>query len=298
MNVDDLIRMFLASHASRNHSERTIEWYRDELRRFFCWLQASQMHNGNWLRPEIIEQYLARDRADKKSPWTVAGHYRALKGFFAWLVDRDYIAASPMDKVAKPETPDREPRRVELADYVVLIDSIPQEHWIDLRDRLIISTFFLCGIRRNECAQLKAPDYRTHQHLLLVHGKRAKDRLVPLLPAVERALVAYLFARPQWEDPRLFVAANGRGNPVGIIEPGGIYQMLRRRSRDAGLRTLNPHAFRHGLAMYLLNEGGDMSLVQKVLGHSQISTTARHYAQWLTQGMVREFAEKMKGLGQ
>lgn len=299
MKIDDLIAMFLASHASANHSERTIGWYRDELRRFFRWLEASGLHNGNWLRPEIIEMYLAADRLppQQKSPWTIAGHYRALKGFFRWLADRGFIERSPMEKVARPETPHREPRRVELEDYVLLLDSIPQGDWIDLRDRLIVTTFFLCGIRRAECARLCAKDYRTHQHLLLVHGKGDKDRLVPLLPAVERALVAYLFVRPEWPDPRLFVAADRWGRPSGIIEPNGIYQMLRRRSRAAGLRTLNPHAFRHGLAMYLLNEGGDMSLVQKVLGHSQITTTARHYAQWLTQGMMREFVEKMKGLG-
>lgn len=298
MRIDDLIVMFLDAHASTNHSERTIDWYRYEIRRFFTWLEAEGLHNGNWLRPEIVERYLADDRKNKKSPFTILGHYQALKGFFSWLVKREYIERSPLDAIAKPETPDHEPRRVDLEDYVILLDSIPQDDWVDLRDRLIITTFFLCGIRREECARLEAADYRTHQHLLLVHGKGDKDRLVPLLPAVERALVAYLFARPQWARPRLFLAADGGGNPTGEISGGGIYQMLRRRSRAVGMQTLNPHAFRHGLAMYLLNEGGDMSLVQKVLGHSQISTTAKHYAQWLTQGMMREFTEKMKGLGQ
>jgi len=297
MDVEELLAMFLDSHASANHSLRTIDWYRCEVRRFFAWLRKENLQNGNWLRTEIIERYLAADRKLQRSPFTVGGHHRALKGFFAWLVDRKFIDRSPLDGIPKPKTPDHEPRRVALEDYVILIDSIPSDDWIDLRDRLIVTTFFLCGIRRAECAGLKAADYRTNHHLLLVHGKGDKDRLVPLLPAVERALVAYLFARPHWDDPRLFLAANGAGNPKGVLLSGGIYQMLRRRSRAAGLRNLNPHAFRHGLAMYLLNEGGDMSLVQKILGHSQISTTARHYAQWLTEGMMREFAEKMRGLG-
>ena len=73
--------------------------------------------------------------------------------------------------------------------------------------------------------------------------------------------------------------------------------MVKRRCR-AGLRALNPHSFRHGLAIILLNRGGaDMSLVQKILGHSQISAPARNYAEWLTDGMLREFTEKMKGVG-
>jgi integrase/recombinase XerC len=304
MSIDELLRMFLAAHAAANHSPRTIEWYRAEVMRFFAWLRANNLHNGNWLRPQVIELYLASDRADEaagrkgNSPFTIAGHWRALKGFFGWLVEREYIDRSPIDKVPQPKTPDHEPRRVALEDYLLLLDSIPQGDWIDLRDRLIVTTFFLCGLRREECAGLEAKHYRTGEHLLRVRGKGDKDRLVPLLPAVERAFVVYLFARPAWPDARLLLAANGAGKPNGVISGGGIYQMLRRRSQAAGLATLNPHAFRHGLAMYLLNEGGDMSLVQKVLGHSQIATTAKHYAQWLTQGMMREFAEKMKGLGQ
>ena len=297
MNVDDLLIMFLDAHASANHSQRTIDWYGFEIRRFFTWLQANDLQNGNWLRPEIIERYLASDRAAGNSPFTTAGHWRALKGFFGWLAERKFIAESPIDHITKPKEPTREPKRVALEDYVVLLDSIPQTDWIDLRDRLIIQTFFLCGIRRSECAGLKKADYRTHQHLLLVHGKGGKDRLVPLLPAVERALIAYLFARPESSEPRLFLGADGAKRPNGVLLSGGIYQMLRRRSKAAGLRNLNPHAFRHGLAVHLLNEGGDMSLVQKILGHSQIATTAKHYAQWLTEGMMREFAEKMKGLG-
>ena len=72
--------------------------------------------------------------------------------------------------------------------------------------------------------------------------------------------------------------------------------MVRRRCEHAGIRHLNPHAFRHGLAMLMLNDRhADMSLVQRILGHSQITTTARHYAEWQTDSMLREFTDKMDG---
>ena len=159
-------------------------------------------------------------------------------------------------------------------------------------------TLFLCGIRRGELARLRTQDYRISEHLLYVDGKTG-PRLVPMLPAVERSLVAYLFMRPAFPSDLLFLAADGAKEPRGPLLPGGIYQMLRRRCRAAGMRVLNPHSFRHGLAMMLLNErGADMSLVSKVLGHSQISTTSKHYAEWLTDGVRREFQAKMKGLGQ
>jgi site-specific recombinase XerD len=298
MSVEDLLALFLDSHASAGHSDATIGWYRYQVRRFLAWLVANNLQNGNWLKPEILERYLAESRRAHNAPATVAGHYRALKVFFGWLVRRGYLAESPMGHVQPPKVPKGEPKRAVLGEYVALLDSIKPVSWIGLRDRLIISTLFLCGVRRGECANLRAQDFRIADHVLYVNGKSG-PRLVPMLPAVERALVAYLFVRPQWDTDKLFLSANGAGNPNGVILPGGIYQMLRRRCRSAELRMLNPHSFRHGLAMLMLNErGADMSLVQKVLGHSQISTTAKHYAEWLTDGVTREFVEKMRGLGQ
>lgn len=299
MSVDELLEQFLAGHVSAGHSPRTVDWYRYEVGRFFAWLLASRLQNGNWLRPEIIERYLAESRErDGNEPATVAGHYRGLQGFFNWLQRRGYIEASPLAQVPAPKVPKKRPRRAELSEFDQLLESIPSRRWIDLRDRLIVNVLFLCGLRLAECARLRASDFRTSEHLLLVReGKGGDDRLVPLLPAVERALVVYLFARPAWETDTLLLGANGAGKPRGPVTPGGIRQMVRRRCLRAEMRALNPHAFRHGLAMHLLNQGGDMSLVQKVLGHSQISTTARHYAEWATDGLTREFAEKMGGVG-
>lgn len=303
MSVYTLLDLYLQSLTALNRSARTIDWYGAEVRRFLRWLQASNLHNGNWLKREIIEQYLAHSRTPISAggagnqPATVAGHYRALRGFFAWLVERGYITSSPMRGMKPPAVPPKEPRRTQLAEYLQLLDSIPGATWVDTRDRLIINTLFLCGVRLGECTRLSASDYRTSEHLLRVDGKTGV-RLVPLLPAVERAFVAYLFSRPHTEQQRLFIAADGAGNPQpNCIHEKGIYQMLRRRCRRAGVRSLNPHSFRHGLAMHLLNKGGDMSLVQKILGHAQIGTTAKHYANWLTEGLVDEYAARMQGVG-
>jgi site-specific recombinase XerD len=295
MTVEKLLTLYCQSLTARNLSPNTVNWYREEVTRFLQWLRANQLHNGNWLRADIIEAYLAHCR-QSCAPATVASRYRALTGFFGWLVDREYIAASPMLKVKAPAVPRSEPKRTAVEQYIQLLDSIPAGDWIDLRDRLIVTTLFLTGIRLGECTHLQPDDYRLAEHLLRVNGKTGV-RLVPMIPPVERAFVAYLFLRPASASPYLLLAANGARNPKAApLTEDGIYQMLRRRCRRAGLKMLNPHSFRHGLAMHLLNVGGDMSLVQKVLGHAQIGTTARYYAEWLTAGLVSEFSTKMRGL--
>lgn len=300
MTVDELLAQFLLHQAAQNHTSRTIDWYDYQIKRFLKWLVANNLQGQNWLTLRTVERYLASPTRNgtKPSPATVAGFYRALHGFFGWLAETGAIDRSPLAGTKAPKVPSKQPNRVALEEYDYLIGSIGQGTWIELRDRLIINVLFLSGLRLSECASLTPNDFRTGEHLLVVrNGKGGHQRLVPLLPAVERAYIAYLFAKPAFEDPRLFLSANGAKQPAGVLLPNGIRQMLRRRCANAGMRRLNPHAFRHGLAMHLLNEGGDMSLVQKILGHSQISTTARHYAEWLTAGVVREFSEKMRGIG-
>lgn len=291
----DLLSAFLDYQMACNHAATTIIWYRGEIERFHRWREGRPFD-----APATITAYLAasRQKPDGRpaSPFTVAGHYRALRSWFAWLVAAEHLPVNPMAKIPKPKTPRRQPRRASLAEYAMLMDAIGHDSWIDARDRCIVAILFLCGLRRSECARLEVADVRTNLHQLFVHqGKGGHDRNVPLLPAVERAFVEYLFVRPDCAGP-LLVAAD---NHCRAIERGlsgqAIYEMLRRRCKRAGLRLLNPHSFRHGLAMYLLNDtGADMSLVQKILGHSQISTTARFYAEWLDDGVLREYSYRMK----
>lgn len=292
---------FLTYQLALNHSDGTVEWYRYQLQRYLHWLGDRPQTAAN------IRAYLAASRngdkeAGKKGnrPATVAGHWRALRTWYQFLTAEGHIEVNPMDGVSKPKVPNTEPRRAQLNEYLMLLDSIERHTWLDVRDRLVITILFLCGVRRSEAARLIPADFRVDEHQLSVRqGKGGGDRRVPLLPAVERALVEYLFVRPPSAIPQLFLAANGHGM-VGDspLTATAIYQMLRRRCREAGLRTLNPHSFRHGLAMYLLNEAGaDMSLVQKILGHAQITTTTRYYAQWLDEGALRKFSDKMKIVG-
>lgn len=297
--VGRLIDEFLTHHRARGNSPRTVEWYQYQLTRFFGWLTDNDLQRRDWLQPAILERYIAASIDAGNSPATAAGHYRALSGFFTWLNERNLIDRNPMVNVRRPKLPRTVPKRTDLDGFTVLMESIETDTWIGLRDRLIVSLLFLCGLRRMEVANLEADDFRFAQHILHVReGKGRKDRFVPLLPAVERAFVAYFFGRPASQNKALFLNANGHGKSKHeTLSPSTIYQMLRRRCRKAGLPMMNPHSFRHGMAMHLLNEGGDMSLVQKVLGHSQISTTVRFYAEWLSGPMVTEFAEKMRVAG-
>jgi site-specific recombinase XerD len=109
---------------------------------------------------------------------------------------------------------------------------------------------------------------------LLVRGKGAKQRVVPLTPLVVEAIREYLVCRPQTESDHLFVSRVG-GRPIAGRVTN---RMLARVLDEAGLgeEHITPHRLRHTFATHLIRSGVDVRTVQELLGHADLQTTARY----------------------
>lgn len=283
---------FLRAKEAKGLSPNTITWYRIQIE-----ILLRQIAD-QWPQPEDIEALYAverkriirvKDKVPEAS--SLAGLDRALRAWFNWCVSRKYIGESPMLVVERPKVPKKKPRNVTAEEFDKLVASIPSTTWVDIRDKLAINVLFLCGLRLAEVTNLVLGDFKTSEGLLLVrHGKGGDDRLVPLMPAVIRSLLEYIYARPVTDTDKVFLSANGILGPRDVLTPNGLRQMVRRRCAAAGVEYRNPHAFRHGLAIYILNNGGDISLVKRILGHSHIQTT-EIYARWMTDGVIQAFSE-------
>lgn len=295
MEFSELIAEFLLSKRAQQKSEHTITWYGNHLKVFYRWLSSQQPHRSP-LAVQTIEAYYNHRRDSGMKPVTIHGDHRSLRVFYRWLRDdRQLIVESPVERV-RMDKPERDPpRRVEVDYYAALLESISPTTWVDLRDRMIVSVLFLCGIRVGEAVGIMAKDVDVRTKVMRVKGKTG-TRIVPLLPPVIEAIVAYIYVRPAYQTDHLLLSAKGDFTVRGLLTTNGVRQMLKRRAEQAGMDYFNPHAYRHGLAMHLLNKGGDMSMVQKVLGHSRIATTAENYASWLTEDLNREFSAKMESV--
>jgi len=291
--LQEVLAQFVISKRSAGLSEKTVEWYQFQLRALIIWLRARAIAE-NWPTVGVIEAFLADERSRLK-PVSLAGRYRAMNVFFGWCVERELLpGANPMAKIKCPKVPKSKPRAATIEDFDRFLSLMPSETWIDLRDRLAVNVMFLCGLRLAEVTDLTVSDFQLAAGVLLVrNGKGGDARPVPLLPVVAKAFMAYLYVRPTSESSYVFIS----GNDDRPLLPNGLRLMLRRRCRALGIPYLNPRSFRHGLAMYVLNRGGDMSLVQKILGHSKIQTTADHYAKWLVDPMIKRFSDVMGNTG-
>lgn len=314
MDYKDAVAAFLISRQAADRSSKTVDWYRIMLERFRLWLITEGLSTDvSLITPEHIDQFLAAERASGLKRRTVQGRYRALSAFFGWLVQRERhravagkrapaLTESPLDAVDRPPSPKHEPRRAELADLAALVESIQPANWVDLRDRLVIRMLFWTGLRVGELLNLDVLDVDIREEVIHVREKeggpgaesrlKSKDRIVPLHPSLRAQVVEYLLNRPARPgETALFLGSTGDGGSRERFGVSGLRKMLKRRAKAAGIPYWNPHAYRHSMAMKLLNDGAvELGIVSKILGHSSPEITRRIYADFVDTSIKRAYA--------
>lgn len=299
MNLSDAIESFLLARENSTQPE-TLAWYGYQFGALQAWLKKRGYDGALVLAPELIDKFLSDTKKKGLKPATVHGRWRALSALYNFLVHRRRMAAdeNPMAMVKKPVIPKREPRAATLDEFIKLIDSIPLTGWVSARDRLAITTFFLTGLRVSELVGLRISDYDMDAMRIKIASQKGGDsNQVPMLQAVCDDFVTYIYTRPEHSDDHVFLSCDGSGGIRGVLTRNGMYQRLAYLCEKAGIERINPHAFRHGLAMHLLNTAGaNTALIQRMLRHKDESTTRTIYARWEIGGVSSQFAEKMSGV--
>jgi integrase/recombinase XerC/integrase/recombinase XerD len=166
------------------------------------------------------------------------------------------------------------------AEVAALLDRIPANTALELRDRALFELAYASGLRAEELVSLDLESLDFDAEAVRVEGKGGKTRLVPAGEHALLALERYLSrARPalastETDGPRaLFISKSGRR-----LGTSDVRRRLRTWARRAAahapaLADAHPHALRHSFATHLLEGGADLRAIQELLGHATISTT-------------------------
>ena len=266
---DALLQFLNYLTAYRSYSALTVQSYRCDLRQFREYLenQHGRLPNPGEINREQIIHY-AVSMSDF-APLTVRRKLACFSSFFGFLADMGYLMGNPARRLPLPKTVQAVPVCLtgEQAQRLLAAAHTP---W----HRAIISLLLTTGIRRSEATAITLDDLDLENAQLLVHGKGAKERVVPLAPMVVEALQDYLQARPHTESRRLFVSRIG-GNPIaGRVVNRMLARVLKAASLDQ--EGITPHKLRHTFATHLIRNGVDVRTVQELLGHADLQTTARY----------------------
>jgi integrase/recombinase XerD len=149
---------------------------------------------------------------------------------------------------------------------------------LGLRDRAVLEVLYSSGLRRAELTQLRIGDVDAERRVVFVHlGKGQRDRVVPIGRRALRWVQRYLRrARPLLlrgsDCGALFVTSRGGRLPLNRLS-----ERVHRYIEAAGIgKAGSCHLFRHTMATLLLEGGADVRGVQEMLGHANLSTTARY----------------------
>lgn len=311
-----LVNHYLSHLGDRNYSPRTVRAYGFDLLAFCRWLTEEQLEleavtTDVLLRflaacraarlpgrpgPNVVS--LRGERVDGYAATTINHRLAALAGLFAFRQLRDPDAPNPVPRgrearfasagertgllahVARRRRPRsplrlrearRLPRSLDRGEVTRLVASL--RTW---RDRAMAGLMLFCGLRAGEVLALDVADVDIGGRWLRVTGKGAKERRVPLDVEVAGVIQTYLLAeRPETPTRRLFVVAKGpnRGQP---LTPAGLRTIFRYHRAVAGVPAGHPHALRHTFGTALAEAGVDLAVMQALLGHAHVDTTARY----------------------
>jgi site-specific recombinase XerD len=249
---------------------------------------------------EIVRKYrlwlnrYKNNQDDELATITQSYHLIALRGFLGYLSKRDIPSLSP-EKIELPKTSRKQVTFLHYDEITRLVDAIPLDSEVGLRDRAIVELLFSSGLRVSELANLNRDHVNTKRREFMVRGKGQKDRPVFIGEAAAERVEDYLGARMD-NLPPLFLSYS-RNNVTSTtgdyrrLTPRSIQRIITHYAKLAGItKHVSPHTMRHSFATDLLMNGADLRSVQSMLGHSNISTTQIYTH--VTNEHLREVYEK------
>ena len=269
LSFEEAVAMFLEYlKGYRSCAAISVKAYRRDLRAFSQFLSQSLGHvppPDHITRQQVMQ--FAVSLADR-APLTVRRKLWVVSSFFGFLQDMGHVSGNPARRLPLPRLEQQVPVTLTEADAQRLLEAAGRP-WHTCLVVLLLST----GMRRSEIAQISLEDLDLENRQLLVHGKGAKQRIVPLTRQAVAAIQQYLPHRPDSQSRRLFV--NSRGQPIrGHVINAALDEILEK----AGLagQGITPHKLRHTFATQLIHKGVDVRTVQELLGHADLGTTARY----------------------
>lgn len=186
----------------------------------------------------------------------------------------EYLAAVDIPGV-KGEKPDHAAgRAITLGELMALVASCQDGTPRGARDAAMLAVAYSCGLRRQEIVSLDLQHYDAAAAVLRVTGKRNKTRTVPIQNGARAALEDWIDARGSEAGPLFWHVRKGGALVNRRLTTQAVYTVFADHARRAGVKEFSPHDMRRTFAGDLLDAGADIVTVQKMMGHTNVSTTA------------------------
>jgi site-specific recombinase XerD len=266
--------IFLKALAGNNFSGQSIRAYNADIAQFIDFITSIRV---DWNNPQKVTridivEFMNRLAGLNRTGTTRARKLASIRHFLKFLKENDVIAGNPAETVTRARKEEKDPTVLFKNEYKALLF----EAQGNSRDYAILLTFLKSGIRESELAALSLEDVDfLHNELTVREGKGKKERKIPLMPELKRALGRYIADRDQRaniiDEDTLFLARNGTS-----LNPSSIRKLVKKYYTKAGVRKSGVHTLRHTFSAHNVNNGMPIADLQKVLGHKKKETTLKY----------------------
>jgi site-specific recombinase XerD len=253
----------------RRLADLTCKAYERDVRACLDFLHSQGIAALAEIRTPDLRRFLAGEATHRPAPSSKARTVAALRCFFRFCVESDYLERDPAQVLRTPKKREALPDVLDRRELTRLLDVPGKEGvWRRLhvgkveRDRLLLALFAYGGLRRSELLGVDCDDVDLDRRL--IHVRRAKggrQRMVPIHPGLVPLFLAYAGARPESRDPALFLGVLGKR-----LTPSILALTFRRYATAAGVnkrKTITPHTLRHVFATELLGAGANLRQIQE-----------------------------------
>ena len=258
----------------RNRSDLTIKNYGEDLRTFeeFYGNLDSRL---SWksVDSDIIRDWMESMMDKGNNATSINRRLSALRSFYRFALARKLVGKDPVHGVTGPKKGRPLPQFLKENEMDRLLDA---ESWMDsfedVRDRMVIMTFYETGVRLSELIGLDDSMVDFSNRQLKVTGKRNKQRVIPFGEELLATLRDYMKCRDKEvnrQSDALFVTAKGQRMTSSQVREA----VRKNLSKVCTLKKRTPHVLRHTFATAMLNNKAGIESVKKLLGHESLSTT-------------------------
>ena len=262
----------------RNLSENSTQSYIQDLQKLIKFLSDININKKiSEINSNVIREFVYQQTKLIK-PSSQSRLISSLKNFFDYLIIEKIIFINPINSIQYPKIATKIPETLSTQEIDKLIVYLKKSKKNSLRNCTILEVLYSCGLRVSELTNLNISDIFFDDFLIKILGKGRKERFVPMSKIVKDMIKDYLnserfntITKKGFED---ILFLNNRGEKLTRVM---IYTILNIAKKGTGIKKkVSPHILRHSFATHLIENGADISSIQHMLGHTNVSTTERY----------------------
>lgn len=271
-------------------SKQTWISYLEDLQAFFQYFNEKETTND--LFETDLYEFLKYELSLGLSVSTALRRLSSTRSFYIFLKKEGYYEGGIPD-IESPKKPKHLPNCLNEDEVDRLLAAPDLESPSGIRDKAMLETMYSSGLRVSELLNLEKGQVNMSKGVIIVFGKGAKERKVPLSDyAIEyiKKYVTEVRNKSEFKGSK-YLFLSKKGEPLSRVY---FFKQVKKYSELAGIKTqVSPHTLRHSFATHLLNHGAQLRIVQGMLGHTNIATT-QIYTHVSTEKLKEDYDKMMK----